>query len=109
MVTLKRGSKGSEVLKLQSALRMAGRMTTSNGLPFVVDGIYGADTEQAVCDFQRFQGIKADGVYGAETEKRLALFIENQSVSQLKDVFYNCITAIEQLPEYKELMEVVNG
>ena len=56
MSTLKRGSKGVEVKKLQEVL---GGLT--------VDGIFGAKTQAAVRAFQAAKGLKVDGIVGPQT------------------------------------------
>lgn len=56
--TLRRGSKGDDVKKLQTALGFTG-----NDL----DGIYGPKTESAVTNYQKSKGLKVDGIAGNET------------------------------------------
>ena len=63
--TLRRGSQGSEVIELQTALKTLGYYTGD------VDGVYGKSTEEAVKDFQRDASIKVDGVAGSMTLSRL--------------------------------------
>ncbi len=63
--TLRKGSRGSEVTKLQEALKELGLYTGK------ADGVYGRATEQAVKAFQRKNGLKADGVAGPKTLKKL--------------------------------------
>lgn len=65
---LQLGHQGSDVARLQEALRRAG----SAGLH--VDGLFGAATEDALRDFQRAGGLDADGVAGPRT--RAALLTE---------------------------------
>jgi Transglycosylase-like domain/Putative peptidoglycan binding domain len=60
-VVLKRGDRGASVRKLQSALGVA------------VDGVFGAQTEQAVKRFQKRKGLSADGVVGPDTRDALGL------------------------------------
>ena len=55
MTTLKRGSKGKEVVQLQQALKL------------YADGIFGPLTEDAVKEFQRKYGLVADGIVGPNT------------------------------------------
>ena len=63
--TLRRGSQGSEVIELQTALKTLGYYTGD------VDGVYGKSTEEAVKAFQRDASIKVDGVAGDMTLSRL--------------------------------------
>jgi len=61
MGTLRRGSSGAEVRALQHAL---------NARPYLhlkEDGIYGAQTESAVREFQRRVRLATDGIYGPKT------------------------------------------
>jgi hypothetical protein len=60
-VVLKRGDRGAAVRKLQSALSIG------------VDGVFGAQTEQAVRRFQERKGLAADGVVGPQTRDALGL------------------------------------
>ena len=62
--TLKRGSKGNEVKKLQKRLNELGYGLT-------VDGDFGANTENAVKDFQNKNGLSVDGVVGSKTWAKL--------------------------------------
>lgn len=54
-MTLRRGSQGTEVKRLQKLLGIA------------QDGIYGSYTEKAVKEFQLKHGLTADGVVGSKT------------------------------------------
>ena len=57
----KRGSTGSEVIKIQTRLKKWGYYTGE------IDGIYGSRTESAVKAFQRKNGLTVDGVAGPQT------------------------------------------
>jgi peptidoglycan LD-endopeptidase CwlK len=61
---LKRGSKGIEVVKLQSKLNLF-------GYKLAVDGIFGTKTEQAVRDFQKKHGLAVDGIVGKQTFSKI--------------------------------------
>jgi peptidoglycan hydrolase-like protein with peptidoglycan-binding domain len=61
VVVVKRGDRGAAVRKVQSALGIA------------VDGVFGAQTEQAVKRFQKGKGLTADGVVGPDTRDALGL------------------------------------
>jgi hypothetical protein len=60
-VVVKRGDRGTAVRQIQSALGIA------------VDGVFGAQTEQAVKRFQKRKGIAVDGVVGPDTRDALGL------------------------------------
>ncbi len=57
---LRRGSKGTAVVKLQIALQKLGFMVA-------IDGDFGAGTEVAVAKFQRDQTLEVDGIVGPGT------------------------------------------
>ncbi len=59
--TLKKGSQGQAVRDLQEALKALGFT------PGQVDGVFGANTEKAVKQFQSSVGIDADGIVGRVT------------------------------------------
>jgi N-acetylmuramoyl-L-alanine amidase len=63
--TLKLGSKGTAVSKLQAALKLLGYYDGE------VDGVYGKTTVESVTKFQQAAGLTADGVVGETTWKRL--------------------------------------
>ena len=62
---LRRGSKGSEVTKLQAALNALGYDCGA------ADGIFGAKTEAAVRNFQRDYSLTVDGIAGKATQAAL--------------------------------------
>ena len=59
--TLRYGSTGEEVRKLQEALNAAGSYALA------LDGIYGEKTKQAVTAYQKANGLGVDGIAGRET------------------------------------------
>ena len=59
--TVKRGSRGEDVLHLQTRLQALGYD------PGKSDGIFGEKTEAAVIRFQQDKGLKPDGIVGAKT------------------------------------------
>lgn len=67
MTTLKQGSKGSDVVTLQTRLNEIGNY----GL--TADGVFGAKTEAAIKDFQKKNGLAADGIVGAKTWEKLGI------------------------------------
>lgn len=60
MSTLKRGSKGGDVVELQNQLYAAGQHIDR-------DGMFGPTTEQAVRNFQQQNGLAVDGMAGSQT------------------------------------------
>lgn len=69
MRTLKRGSRGDDVMEIQSLLE---KMAYDPG---AIDGIIGLRTEEAIRQFQRNHGLTADGIIGANTHKVLQSFL----------------------------------
>ncbi|MGC4121208.1 MAG: peptidoglycan-binding domain-containing protein [Myxococcales bacterium] len=65
------GSRGSEVSRLQNALKNAGFDSGK------ADGVFGARTKAAVSEFQRAKGLKADGVVGAKTQAALKAYYKD--------------------------------
>ena len=61
---LKKGSKGSKVKTLQKRLNELGWNLS-------VDGDYGANTEKAVKEFQKLNGLTVDGKVGTKTKNKL--------------------------------------
>ena len=64
MLTLKRGMRGEQVKLLQEALN---ELPAGAALDLKVDGIFGAETEKAVRQFQADHGLTVDGVVGKKT------------------------------------------
>ncbi len=61
--TLKKGSRGDDVARLQTLLLAAGYPLPKYG----ADGIFGAETLAAVIAFQAARGLKEDGIVGIDT------------------------------------------
>ena len=82
MKTLRIGDKGDEVKKLQKLLKIN------------ADGVFGAQTEKAVKDFQWGHGLEMDGIVGEKTWR--ALGIKNDSKCVDPSVIYaplkSCLT-----------------
>lgn len=57
--TLRKGSRGAEVVKLQKILFIA------------ADGIFGANTEAALKKWQQAHGLTADGIYGKNSYNKM--------------------------------------
>ncbi len=66
-LTLKQGSRGTQVKTMQQKLKNWGYY---NG---TVDGIFGAKTRSAVVYFQKKNGLTADGIVGAKTLSALGM------------------------------------
>ena len=75
-MTLKKGSKGTEVKVVQSKLKELGYLSSS------VDGIFGSDTKKAVQAFQEASGLAVDGIVGPKTLVALGLTEADLSVSE---------------------------
>ncbi len=69
-IALRVGSSGQDVLDVQEALNVVG--IEYPDIPILVeDGIYGANTREAVTEFQRLFGLDADGIVGSKTWQKL--------------------------------------
>ncbi|MGG3955679.1 peptidoglycan-binding protein [Bhargavaea massiliensis] len=73
--TLKRGDKNDYVKTLQSWLYKAGFN------PEGIDGVYGANTEKAVKEFQKKAGIAADGIAGKQTYQALQKYVRTETTA----------------------------
>lgn len=70
MKTIKKGSRGNEVLILQNALGSA-----TSYFKGAKDGIFGIITETAVMKFQKEKGLVIDGIVGPKTWAALGKYI----------------------------------
>lgn len=75
MVILRRGSRGNDVIDLQTKLNLQ------------VDGIFGSITEEAVKEFQEANGIVADGIVGPETYSKLDGISNRRNI---KEIIVHC-------------------
>tara|TARA_R110001606_G_scaffold163286_1_gene307451 strand:+ start:576 stop:1493 length:918 start_codon:yes stop_codon:yes gene_type:complete len=66
---LKRGSKGSQVKELQTALELS------------ADGIFGAGTDAAVRRFQSENGLTADGIVGTKTWEAIGIDTDSEAAA----------------------------
>ncbi len=69
------GDRGAEVRQLQLQLAKAGFSAGT------VDGLYGADTAQAVRSLQQQQGLEIDGIAGEQTWQALATLQRNSALT----------------------------
>ncbi|MEY7999102.1 M14 family metallopeptidase [Clostridium sp. Mt-5] len=69
MPNFKLGSKNNQVMQIQATLEKAGYN------PGPIDGMYGIQTEGAVKDFQRNNGLLPDGIIGPDTYRILRSFM----------------------------------
>ena len=81
-MNLSYGSQGDEVKRLQEALN-------SQGYGLSVDGIYGANTANAVRQYQQANGLSVDGIAGANTQGKLyqATDAAQQTAPQTKPAY----------------------
>jgi len=85
MPILRLGSRGPDVKLLQSLLARIGYN------PGAIDGIFGNQTQQAVAEFQRDNGLVPDGVVGPATWNILQRFLIGYDVYTIRpgDTLYN--------------------
>lgn len=100
MTTLRMGSTGPEVSKMQSALNRAGATLT-------IDGVFGPKTVEAVRNFQEDNALTVDGICGPATWGAMALYTLDYSA--LTEAVEDCLEAVEKLPEYKRLEAFLYG
>lgn len=100
--TLKNGSTGEEVKKLQSSLVSAGYDVGSTG----TDGIYGPATARAVRSYQKDMGLDVDGIAGSQTLNSLYGTGEEKEKRSYSDpdaeLLYNQALASLQATEKKK-------
>jgi hypothetical protein len=91
--TIRRGSKGEAVKKLQTILVKLGYSVGSCG----IDGDFGKATEAAVKEFQHDQKITTDGVAGATTWDRLLKAEAKHDKEPVKETTYMvCIKGLDK-------------
>ena len=73
--TLKKGSKGAEVKKLQSNLNELG-FTDGDGKKLECDGSFGNKTKFALIAMQKKYGLEPDGIYGNKSYAKLRELIK---------------------------------
>lgn len=73
--TLRKGSTGSEVKKLQKNLNSLG-ITDADGNKLAVDGEFGTSTREAVKKFQKKYGLTIDGIYGPKSAGKMEKLIK---------------------------------
>jgi peptidoglycan hydrolase-like protein with peptidoglycan-binding domain len=61
------GKQGSGVMQIQDILASVGFNLPKSMSRRGADGIFGAETEQVVKEFQKSRGLKADGIVGPKT------------------------------------------
>lgn len=71
MTTLKKGSKGADVVTLQKKLNLQ------------PDGIFGPLTEEAVEEFQKNNGLTVDGIVGPKTWEKLGVVTNKRNIKEL--------------------------
>lgn len=71
MVTLKKGSRGVDVITLQKKLNLQ------------TDGIFGPLTEEAVKEFQKANGLTVDGIVGTNTWNKLGVSTNKRTIKEL--------------------------
>lgn len=84
MRLLKQGGRGNDVMEIQALLKKIGYYSGT------VDGIFGAETVQAVKRFQLANGLTADGIIGPNTYQILRPFLNGYNTYTVKagDTFY---------------------
>ena len=99
--TLKKGSKGDDVIKAQEYLRAHGYSLGR----WCVDGDFGSATESAIIAFQRDNGLNPDGIVGPRTWAALMQPAKEQTYS----VVIKCLTKakLNELKQQYPNLEVI--
>jgi len=84
-VPLSRGSKGSGVAQVQDLLASIGFKLPNSMSRKGADGIFGAETEKAVKEFQLANNLKVDGFVGPDTLEMLEQIIEKNPALEAPD------------------------
>lgn len=71
MTTIKKGSKGTDVVTLQKKLNLQ------------ADGMFGPLTDEAVREFQAANGLTVDGVVGPKTWEKLGISTNKRNIKEL--------------------------
>ncbi len=82
---LSRDSKGPGVAQVQDLLASIGFKMPKSIKKQGADGIFGAETESAVKEFQRRKGLKPDGIVGPRTIEMLEQTIEQNPFLEAPD------------------------
>jgi peptidoglycan hydrolase-like protein with peptidoglycan-binding domain len=101
---LRRGAKGEGVAILQQALIDLGfEMPASTaGGKKLPDGIYGAETNKTVLNFQKKNGLQPDGVVGRQTLQKLEqILISNARLENAR-----LVTNMQGPPSRREISSV---
>jgi g-D-glutamyl-meso-diaminopimelate peptidase len=95
MNTLNLGSRGPDVKLIQSLLSKIGYS------PGPIDGVYGAQTRQAVLRFQRDNGLLADGIVGPATWQAFEVLLNGYSFYYVQrgDTIYNIARKFYTTPD----------
>lgn len=99
MPTLKRGSRGREVERLQLMLNRLGCGSLT------IDGNFGGATEKAVEDFQRKHGLDPDGKFGGLSQAAMEPYI-NQAIGVLTR---SCIAMLQRSTDFQHLEVLLDG
>lgn len=85
MRVLRLGARGTDVMEIQALLRKIGYD------PGPIDGVFGPQTQQAVMQFQRDNGLTPDGIIGPNTYRVLEPLLLGYATYRIKpsDTIYN--------------------
>ena len=103
MTTLKYGSSGEEVKKLQEMLNTLGYDCGT------ADGKFGTKTQNAVKEFQKKYGLKVDGIVGAATYDKILELYSAKPSDQIKEIFDIINKLKEQLNTLEECVSILKG
>lgn len=95
------GSKGDEVVKIQTKLKELGYYAGE------IDGVFGSNTRSAIIDYQKSNGLSADGVAGVKTLS--ALGIDGNSSGSQNDEISAIQTKLKEKGYYSGNVDGILG
>ncbi len=94
LLSQSRGSRGSGVAQVQDLLDSIGIKLPRSVSRKGPDGVFGAETDKAVRQFQQRKGLKVDGIVGPKTIEALEQTIEQNPFLEAPDPVQDAAVAV---------------